>query len=60
MSRPGIILLEFNELVPRLMSKFIAEGALPNFARLYREAEIYTTEADEDHPYLEPWIREDL
>jgi hypothetical protein len=56
-ARPGLILLEFNELVPRLVDKFMAEGALPNFARLHREAEIHTTEADEDHPYLEPWIQ---
>jgi hypothetical protein len=50
-------LLEFNELVPRLIDRFIGEGVLPNFARLRRESEIHTTEADEDHPYLEPWIQ---
>src|SRR4029078_11230850 len=54
---PGVILIEFNELVPRLIDRFIGEGVLPNFARLRRESEIHTTEADEDHPYLEPWIQ---
>ena len=39
------------------MNKFIAEGELPNFARLHRESEVHITEADEDHPYLEPWIQ---
>src|SRR5215468_4576682 len=52
-----LIVLEFNELCPSLMDQFIAEGRLPNFARLKREACVYTTEADEQAPYLEPWIQ---
>src|SRR4029077_4698763 len=56
-ARPGLILLEFNELVPRLVDRFIGGGGVPNFARLPRQSEIHTTEADEDHPYLEPWIQ---
>jgi hypothetical protein len=56
-ARPGVILLEFNELVPRLMNKFMDAGELPNFARLHGESQVHITEADEDHPYLEPWIQ---
>jgi hypothetical protein len=52
-----LILLEFNELTPRLMSRFIDEGVLPNFARLRRESATYLTDAGEDPPNLEPWIQ---
>lgn len=52
-----LIVLEFNELTPRLMSQFIDEGALPNFARLRRESSTYLTDAGEDPPHLNPWIQ---
>jgi hypothetical protein len=52
-----LIILELNELTPRLMSQFIDEGALPNFARLARESATYVTDAGEDPPYLNPWIQ---
>jgi hypothetical protein len=52
-----LIILELNELTPRLMSQFIDEGVLPNFARLRRESATYVTDAGEDAPYLEPWIQ---
>jgi hypothetical protein len=57
MSTSDLIVLEFNELVPRLMEKFMAEGQLPNFRRLHDEAEVHITNADEDYPNLEPWIQ---
>lgn len=55
-----VILLEFNELCPGLLERFINEGHLPNFARLYKGAQTYVTnatgtEASPDH--LEPWIQ---
>ena len=50
-----MLLLEFNELSPRLLARFIADGSLPNFARLYRGAEVYTTTTDDAH--LEPWVQ---
>jgi hypothetical protein len=53
----SVIFLEFNELSPRLMSRFIQEGQLPNFERLYRESEAYITETAEEPPALEPWIQ---
>ena len=52
-----LIVLEFNELTPRIMSQFIDEGVLPNFARLRRESATYLTDAGEDPPNLEPWIQ---
>jgi hypothetical protein len=54
---PSVILLEFNELSPRLMDHFMAQRKLPNFSRLHREAHVYVTRAEEKPPYLEPWIQ---
>jgi hypothetical protein len=55
--RNRVIVLEFNELTPRLMSQFIDAGVLPNFARLRRESTTYLTDAGEDPPHLNPWIQ---
>src|SRR5271170_3732562 len=50
-------MLEFNELCPSLMTEFIEEGHLPNFKRLRDSSAIFTSEAKERAPYLEPWIQ---
>src|SRR3954469_13331995 len=50
-----MLILEFNELSPRLLARFMDEGRLPNFSRLYREAEVLTTTAEDEH--LEPWVQ---
>ena len=39
------------------MDKFIAEGILPGFKRLFDEAYIFKTDAGESPPALEPWIQ---
>ena len=52
-----VILLEFNELSPTLMNRFISQGFLPNFKRLSEESEVFLTEAEERAPYLDPWIQ---
>lgn len=52
-----VVVLEFNELVPALVDRFIAEGALPNFKRLRDEAIVAVTDAGEQPPALEPWIQ---
>lgn len=52
-----LILLEFNELSPTLIQRFIQQGVLPNFARLHRESYTYITDAEETAPNLEPWIQ---
>src|ERR1700753_916029 len=53
-----LILIEFNELCPSLLSQWMREGKLPNFKTFYGQSEIFTTQADEDEgPNLEPWIQ---
>ena len=53
----NVILLEFNELSPTLMHRFINQGHLPNFKRFSQESAVYVTEAAERSPYLDPWIQ---
>lgn len=53
----NVITLEFNELCPSLMDEYMKRGLLPNFARLYRESQVYVTDAEEKPPKLEPWIQ---
>lgn len=56
-ARP-IIVLEFNELCPHLVEKWIEAGRLPGFAALKAESSCFVTEADEADPVnLEPWIQ---
>lgn len=58
MRKRKIIFLEFNELCPSLLERWMAEGRLPNFKAFYDRSEVYTTESDEKNPpYLEPWIQ---
>ncbi len=57
MSVGRVVMLELNELCPPLLDRFMKQGKLPNFSRLYREAQIFTTDAEEDPPNLEPWIQ---
>ncbi len=52
-----VILLEFNELTPHLIDRFITQGLLPNFKRLRDEAQVFVTDAGEEPPNLEPWIQ---
>lgn len=55
-ARP-VMMLEFNELSPTLMKRFIAEGHLPNFKRLADSSRVFVTDAEEAAPNLEPWIQ---
>ena len=55
-TRP-VIVLEFNEIVPRLIDRFIAAGQLPNFKRLRERSKVMVTEAQEAQQNLEPWIQ---
>lgn len=53
-----IILLEFNEIVPQLIDRFIADGKLPNFEKFKNQSDVFTSTADEQQPpNLEPWIQ---
>lgn len=53
----SIILLEFNELTPSLMTRFMSEDKLPNFQRLYQESHSYITDAEEKGLNLNPWVQ---
>ena len=57
MTFPKVILLEFNELCPTLLADFMDRGMLPNFRRLYESSAVFTTDAGEEAPNLEPWIQ---
>jgi hypothetical protein len=51
-------MLEFNEICPSLIDKWMGEGKLPSFAAFHRSSEVFTTFADVSDPeYLEPWIQ---
>jgi hypothetical protein len=52
-----LILIEFNELCPPLLRDFIGRGLLPHFRRFSETSAIYTTDAGEEPPHLEPWIQ---
>ncbi len=59
-SRPfdRVMMIEFNELVPRLMGRWIADGSLPNFKALRDRSVQFITEVDVASPWeLEPWIQ---
>lgn len=57
MAPARLILIEFNELCPGLLRDFMKRGWLPSFQRLYQSSTIYTTDAAEEPPNLEPWIQ---
>lgn len=53
-----VLLIELNELVPSLMSRWIGEGVLPNFKALRDRSLQFVSEADVTSPLvLEPWIQ---
>jgi hypothetical protein len=50
--------MEFNELCPTLLDRWIGDGRLPNFAALRDQSEVFLTQADVTDPVLlEPWIQ---
>jgi hypothetical protein len=57
MSGERVILLEFNELTPQLIERFVGQGLLPGFERFQRESLVYTTDAEEHGEMLNPWIQ---
>ncbi len=52
-----LILIEFNELTPELMFKFIDEGKLANFKKFHNNSQVYMTDAKASGTELEPWIQ---
>lgn len=53
----SVLVLEFNELSPTLMERFIAAGELPNFERLRSESTVMITDPEEPQASLNPWIQ---
>ena len=56
-ARRRVLMLEFNELCPSLIDRWMAAGELPNFRRIFEASEAFTTLADAEAPALEPWIQ---
>ncbi len=52
-----LILIEFNELCPSLLRRFMNNGSIPNFRRFYQTSTVFTTDAGENPENLEPWIQ---
>ena len=53
-----LLVLEFNELSPFLLDKWIGESKLPNFKKFRDASDAFIARADvEDSRYLEPWIQ---
>jgi hypothetical protein len=50
-----MLILEFNELSPVLMDRFIDQGVLPNFKRLRDQSQCYITRTTDDE--LQPWVQ---
>jgi hypothetical protein len=57
MQSTRLILIEFNELCPHLLQRFMDRRLIPNFQRFYESSTIFTTDAAEDPEHLEPWIQ---
>ncbi len=54
---PAVICLEFNELTPSLLDRFIDAGKLPNFKRLREQSLVQTTDAQANGEWLNPWVQ---
>jgi hypothetical protein len=50
-------MLEFNELTPSLVARFMAAGHLPHFRRLHDESHVFVTDAEEEGENLNPWVQ---
>ena len=53
-----VVFLEFNELSPTLLNRWMAAGQLPNFKRFHDQSQVFVGTADMPaRPDLEPWIQ---
>ena len=52
-----VLLLEFNELCPDLLDRFIDAGHLPHFQKLRQQSQKHITSPDGGLEDLEPWIQ---
>ena len=56
MAQQRLIILEFNELCPELLQRWMADGSLPHFKQFYAASEAYMAHADVELP-LSPWVQ---
>src|SRR5437868_10122790 len=53
-----ILVLEFNEICPPLLKRWMEQGKLPNFSALYNSSQVFTSIADVSDPdYFELWFQ---
>ncbi len=53
-----VLMVEFNELSPPLMFKWMDMGLLPNFKALHQQSTAFITQSDNSSAHdLEPWIQ---
>lgn len=52
-----MLVMEFNELCPSLLERFMDEGQLPNFAKLKKESSVMLTLTNATGEDLNPWIQ---
>ncbi len=52
-----VLQVEFNELCPVLLDRFMTDERLPNFRRFYEASHVFTTSAHVEPPNLEPWVQ---
>ena len=50
-------MLEFNELCPSLIKRFIEAGELPNFEKLHNSSIVKVTDAEASGEDLNPWVQ---
>lgn len=56
--KDSVVLVEFNELCPPLLDKWMAQGVLPNFKKFHGSAQVFTTTpCVPEQQNLEPWIQ---
>ncbi len=51
-----VLLLEFNEITRRIIDPLMAQGKMPNFARLLNEGASAAPESVDLPPHLDPWV----
>ena len=56
MAPSRLVLIEFNELSPALLDRFMKAGKLPSFQRFHDSSSVYVTDAGERGDALMPWI----
>ncbi len=58
MQAKKLVFLEFNELCPSLLARWMGQGVLPSFKKFHDDSQVFTGTADaREQEFLEPWIQ---